>query len=64
MQRFLMPNGLWFWRSGDRQVVMNLVNDLYHYDVYDRVTSKVIHKGDSPTMAESKRAVFAYLGVL
>jgi hypothetical protein len=61
MQRFIMPAGLWYWRDGDRQVVMNVVNDLYHYDVYDRVTGKVIHKGDSPTMDLSKGKVFAFL---
>lgn len=60
MQRFLVPHGIWYQRYEDYCAVVNLVNDQYHYDIYNTWTGKVVHKGDEPSLPKAKAAVFTY----
>jgi len=52
------PYAIWFQRNDFLEASISVVNDLYRYEIFDRVTGKRLYMDSRLTLADAKLAVF------
>lgn len=53
---------IWFQTNDTYTAQIALVNDLYRYEIFDRITSKRVAMESFPTLAQAKHEVLTLTG--
>lgn len=62
MMIYKNPLGIWFWTTDEFISQICMVNDLYRYEIFDRITSKRVAMESFPTLAQAKHEVLTLTG--